>query len=153
MRNVPSKRATPAVLIGAFVLAMLLPMDRVFGQTKAIAKLETNDPDVSIEINELKRGEGDTLTLRGVVLNRSGGKYNFPERSYVSSVYLLDLRGGKKYTVLRTNDQSCLCEPDYQTEGKATRFWAKFTAPPDSVTSIGLYWGKFEPIDAVPITK
>ena len=138
------------------------------GKTPSV--LATTDgeyPDVKVEVTELKRTSGDTLTLKFTMINDSSeamsfgydfgeeGKYGTIDISSVGGVNLIDAAGKKKYLVLRDSAGKCVCSRGLKDIEPGTRanLYAKFPAPPEGVEKITVEIPHFIPMDDVPIGK
>jgi hypothetical protein len=125
----------------------------------AVKTIEGSESGVRAEILSLRRTEGGLLTLRIVYENESGGEVKntaLPGSGNVENFQLVDFPNKRKYSVLRTSDGACLCtslNPFNSSEPGKHILWAKFTAPPESVTQISLLMPEAEPVDDVPISK
>jgi hypothetical protein len=132
-----------------------------------IATTDGDYPDIKVEITELKRTSGNTLTLKFTIINDSSndmgfkddfgeqGKYETIDYKSVGGVNLVDAAGKKKYLVLRDSDGKCLCSRDLKDVQPDSRvnLYAKFPAPPDDVENITVEIPHFIPMDDVPISK
>lgn len=116
---------------------------------------------VRIEITQLKRTSGDTITLTFVLANDSDSELdtialmNAQTTRTDDGVSLIDANGKKKYLVIRDSDSNCLCSTKINNVKPNTRtnLWAKFPAPPAGVTRISIAIPHFQPIDDVPISQ
>jgi hypothetical protein len=125
---------------------------------------ESQVPGMKIEIRDLKRDEGGTLTLRfqltnerntEVPLSQLAGRGNDwgSDYTYVSGMYLLDIANRKKQLVVRDSEGKCICSLlSYArlSAGGKVNLWAKFPAPPENVRKVSVMLANFEPVD-VPI--
>ena len=133
----------------------------------AIASADGDKPGIRVEVQELKRTSGDTVTLKFAMINDSdketgtfGYEYGDPEHSVadvggVGGVHLIDAAGKKKYFVVRDTENACVCSrkvPSIQSKSRANLF-AKFPAPPADVEKISVVIPHFNPMDDVPISK
>lgn len=132
-----------------------------------IATTDGEYPDVRVEVTELKRTSGDTLTLKFAMINDSGDRldfsYNFAEEGKYHTIDFASIGGGhlidavnkKKYFVLRDTEGKCVCSRSLKTvePGSRTNLYAKFPAPPESVEKITVIIPHFIPMDDVPISK
>lgn len=119
-------------------------------------------PGTKVVIQDLKRDEGGTLTLRFQMVNESeeriGDRCAYRESSSescgpISGVHLVDAANKKKYLVVRDSSNKCLCaEIRAIDKGKSLNLWAKFPAPPAGVQKITVIVPQFQPIEGVPIT-
>ncbi|MGQ0761967.1 MAG: hypothetical protein ACT4OT_08125 [Acidobacteriota bacterium] len=132
----------------------------------AIATADGDMPGIRVEVQELKRNSGGTVTLKFAMINDSdkgfGLAYNFTDGDYsnaanssVGGTHLIDPVGKKKYFVVRDTENTCLCSrgvPDIAPKSRAN-LWAKFPAPPDDVQKISIVIPHFGPIDDVAISR
>ena len=125
---------------------------------------EGTKPGQRIEIRDLKRDDGGTVTVRFQIINDSE-KDVINACSYsqtigetcgsVSGVHLIDAANKKKYLVVRDAQGNCVCATGLTNLGKGDRAnaWAKFQAPPDGVQKVTVVVPGFEPVEAVPLTS
>jgi hypothetical protein len=133
-----------------------------------VAKTDGEKAGVRIEVVELKRSSGDTLTLRFNLVNDTGeafkpDDYYFGDyKGYVNqdsgdlgAITLIDAVGKKKYFVVRDTDKNCLCSNDIPSVNGKSRvaLWAKFPAPPVDVKKISVAIPHFIPMDDVAISQ
>ena len=151
-------RTTSALLLAAAVAAV-----------PAIASAQGTNlsgdgekPGQRIEIRDLKRDEGGTVTLRFQLINESDDEINscsFRESGdscgTVGGVHLIDAGSKKKYLVVRDAQKKCICSQgvDAIRKGGRSNAWAKFPAPPETVQKITVVVPGFEPVEGVPITS
>ena len=150
-----------AVLLAATTLAAIPDL------AAAADPIATTDGDIAgarVEVTELKRGSGGTLTLKFVMLNEGSDpisfSYNFGDAQMstidyntVGGVHLIDAANKKKYLVVRDSDNNCVCSrglADIPAGGKVS-LWAKFPAPPEDVQAISVMIPHFIPMDDVPV--
>jgi len=137
---------------------------------KTPSVLATTDgeyPDTRVEVTELKRSSGGTLTLKFAIINDSSnpldfsynfveeGKYGTIDFGSIGGVNLIDAVGKKKYLVLRDTEGKCVCSRGLKEiqPGSRANLYAKFPAPPESVEKITVAIPHFIPMDDVPISK
>ncbi len=124
---------------------------------------QSSVPGAKVEVVDLKRDAGGAVTLTVTISNgttkdldigcelRADG--NEPCKQ-VTGIYLIDGANKKRYLVMRDSEGKCLCT-DTLTKiaamGSIT-VWAKFAAPPATVTSVSAVVPTFLPLDNVPIT-
>ena len=133
----------------------------------AIAGTDGEKPGTHIDITELKRASGGTVTLRFVVSNSGSerlslgsaylGDNHVSADDYrdVSGIHLVDPVNKKKYFVVTDAERKCFCSKgiaDVETGGKLN-LWAKFPAPPPDVTKVTIEIPHFQPLDDVPISQ
>lgn len=134
----------------------------------ALAALASADGERSgarVEIIELKRSSGDTVSLKFVLINDSDGKFDFgshylgdgavySDYRSVGGVHLVDPAGKKKYLVVRDSESKCVCSTELATLEPKTRtnLWAKFPAPPVETQQVSIVVPHFSPMDDVPIS-
>jgi hypothetical protein len=143
----------------AFLLALIAAPVRA---PAADATADAEVPGIRLEVTELKRDSGGTLTLRMVMINESNQSFgeacdfradDLPCAN-IGGVHLIDAGNKKKYPVVRDDQRKCLCSGfnSLPANGKLN-LWAKFPAPPDGVEKITVVMPKFMPMDDVPIRK
>lgn len=133
--------------------------------SKAIATTEGETPGLKVEITELKRTSGGTLTLRFTMINESDKMFNFSDLAMpedltgsghaIGSIHLLDPVGKKKYFVARDGEGNCVCSSRLVNLARGARInlWAKYAAPPDDVERISIVIPKFLPLEDVPVSR
>lgn len=127
----------------------------------AIGVTDGESPGSRIEVTELKRGSGDTVTLRFTLINDSGEQVRVADllggvvSGYnVSGVHLIDPVGKKKYLVVTDSQKNCVCSANLShalPAGQRLNLWAKFPAPPAEVGKVSLIFPHFIPMDDVPL--
>ena len=131
-----------------------------------IATADGEKAGTRVDITELKRSSGNTLTLKFVMVNDSdkglGFGYDFGDKdnsikdfASIGGVNLVDGAGKKKYFVVRDTENNPVCSRDLKDmppRGRAN-LWAKFPAPPDDVQKISIVIPHFGPIDDAPISR
>jgi len=132
-----------------------------------IATTDGEYPDIRVEVTELKRTSGNTLTLKFTIINDSSeemsfsynfvekGKYETSDFGSIGGVNLVDAAGKKKYLVLRDSNMQCVCSRSLRSvkAGSSAKLYAKFPAPPENVEVITVEIPHFIPMDDVPISK
>jgi len=120
-----------------------------------IATAEGQTPGSRIEVTELKRSAGGTVTLKFTWINESdrGGVIELANGTTVAS--LIDPVGKKKYFVALDSESKCVCSGNVVATGPRTRqnVWAKFPAPPDDVERISVVIPGFAPMDDAPLGR
>jgi hypothetical protein len=122
--------------------------------------------DVTVDVTELKRTSGRTVTLRFTIVNGGNEDYQiwdhfgeFVNDWTMGGVYLFDEANSTKYLSLReTEDQGggCVCT-EFETSivelepGRARSFFVKFPAPPRSTTDVSVVLPPLGPVDGVEI--
>ena len=151
------------VRIRSLILGLLLwclPAGTVLAQDVLFA--EGENPDIRVEVRDLKRGDGGVVTLRLRLVNGSGEAFDAScgmrepgandSCGDFTGAYLLDAANKKKYTVVRDSDHKCVCSGISAVEaGKRSNIWATYPAPPAGVTEVTVVIPLFEPIEGVPI--
>lgn len=105
--------------------------------------------NIVVTLHSAERDSGGFVTVNGTVTNRGSTLFNpidwrSPEvelaksRSSVSGATLVDMKGKKRYLVLRDTDGQCLCTTGLSgiKENESRPFFAQFPAPPKSVTEV-----------------
>jgi hypothetical protein len=140
-----------------------------------IASADKGDlPGITLAINQLRRSDPNTVTLIFSITNQGTKPFAFDwtwgELGFVrvgdalsfdmSGVYLVDPEGKKKYLVLRDTNKGCICTTGILKAGEAlkgldagqqTTMFAKFPAPPASVTKLTVAVPHFPALDGVPL--
>jgi hypothetical protein len=134
--------------------------------SSGIASADGEKPGTRVDVMELKRGSGGTVTLKMAFVNDSehamGFGYNFADPDHeiadhgsIGGVQLVDPVGKKKYFVARDSEGKCVCStkvPDVAPHSRVS-LWAKFPAPPDDVQKISIVIPHFQPLDDVTISR
>ena len=131
-----------------------------------IASTEGEKPGVKIDITELKRASGGTVSLKFVLSNNSDRDYGTSNQHLadyetssdyraVSGIHLVDPVNKKKYFVVRDAEKNCLCSQavDDIKAGSRAALWARFPAPPPEVQKVTIEIPHFQPLDDVPISQ
>lgn len=128
------------------------------GAPGVLATGDGESPGLRVEIQELKRTTGETVTMRFTLINESEkavgfGCGTFGDCGSISGTHLID--GKNKYAVVRDKESTCLCSKGLNAvEPKGRRsLWARFPAPPDNVQKVTVIVPHFLPIDDVPIGR
>ena len=133
----------------------------------AIANTEGEQAGVRVDVTELKRSSGGTVSLKFVIANSSPnafpigghrlGESDISRDSYrdVSGIHLVDPVNKKKYFVVTDAEKNCLCSKNVNdvAPGERVALWAKFPAPPPEVTKVTIEVPHFQPMDDVPISQ
>jgi hypothetical protein len=130
-----------------------------------LARSDGEQMGLSVEVTELKRGSGGTVTLKFVMVNNTKEQislsYNYGDGALstidyntVGGTHLIDAANKKKYLVVRDNEKKCVCSKfsGYVEVGERANLWAKFPAPPEDVKVIAVMILHFAPMDDVPIS-
>jgi hypothetical protein len=134
--------------------------------SSGIASADGEKPGTRVDVAELKRGSGGTVTLKMAFVNDSDKAmtfgYNFADPDHeirdhgsIGAVQLVDPVGKKKYFVARDSEGKCVCStkiPDMAPHSRVS-LWAKFPAPPDDVQKISIVIPHFQPLDDVAISR
>ena len=133
--------------------------------SSGIASADGERPGTRVDVMELKRGSGGTVTLKMAFVNDSdkaiGFGYNFADPDHqirdhgsIGAVQLVDPVGKKKYFVARDSGGKCVCSTDIPDVAPHSHLslWAKFPAPPDDVQKISIVIPHFQPLDDVAIS-
>lgn len=139
---------------GLLAAALLLAVSASALAQEPIATADGETTGTRIEITELSRSSGETVTLKFRLINESGDNaspYGLMERGDVSNVHLIDAAGKKKYLVITDSDSKCVCSGGLTTQldsGKSMNLWARFPAPPAEVKEVSVIFPHFIPTDA-----
>lgn len=158
---------TARFAVSAALLATLLAVRPVLA-ADPVAKTDGEKTGLRVEVVELKRSSGDTLTMRFNLINDSGtafqpDEYYFGDyKGYViqdganlGAINLIDPVGKKKYFVVRDTEKNCVCSNGIPSVDAKSRvaLWAKFPAPAADVKKISVVIPHFIPMDDVPISQ
>ncbi len=161
----PAAANTPAHSAPAQAGPSAAPLPPASSAGPALATVDGESPGVRIEIQELKRTSGDTLSLKFALINDSAQSFRFGSElaessknvDYysISGVNLIEGVGKKKYFVVRDTEGACLCSRGLDSVASKSRanLWAKFPAPPADVTKITVVVPHFTPMEDVPISR
>jgi hypothetical protein len=148
-----------ALVAGPLGAAPLTSTPAVAQQLQA----EGSAPGVRIVVQELRRDESNSVTLRFQLINDSDKAYTpgcafreAPGRACgeIGGVHLIDNTNKKKYLVVRDAAGKCACATVHRVDkGGRLNLWAKFAAPPANVEKITVVVPEYQPIDGVPITR
>ncbi|MGH9753435.1 MAG: hypothetical protein ACREA2_11685 [Blastocatellia bacterium] len=131
----------------------------------ALATADGEKPGVRIEVQEMKRTSGDTLSLKFALINDSDESFDFgyaliepgktDDYNSISGVNLIEGVGKKKYFVVRDTEGAPLCSRGLSSVASKSRvnLWAKFPAPPVDVSKITIAVPHFIPMEDVPISQ
>ena len=153
--------------VGRFVLLPLVLLSAMAAAALSAEAQELSadgdEPGTKIVVQDLKRDEGGTVTLRFQMINdtdkKFGDRCGFREDSGescgpISGVHLLDTANKKKYLVVRDASRKCSCAEFKVIEpGRRLNLWAKFAAPPAGVQKVTVVVPLFQPVESVPITS
>ncbi len=156
----PQQAATPAVSDQTNTSSSPAP---AVPAGPVLATTDGDKPGIRVEVVELKRTSGDTVSLKFAMINDSdqdmGFGYDFGEGSTtdigtIAGTHLIDAAGKKKYFVVRDSEGACLCSRGLKSIQPKTRanLFAKFPAPPADVQTITVVIPHFIPMDDVQIT-
>ena len=134
------------------------------GAAPVLATTEGEKSGVTINLTQLKRDRGNTMTLRFTLINNGSEALNIgghwlgdekvPGDYYgVGGVHLLDPVNNQKIFVVRDADRACVCSSDVDAipAGGTANLWAKFPAPAAGVQAVTVVVPHFIPMDDVPI--
>jgi len=151
-------------ILATILLGMVIYACPGYAQvSKPIATADGEKSGLRVDVQELKRSSGGTITVKFTMVNDSGGEvsfqYDFRELSQredeytISGVQLVDPAGKKKYPVIRDGQGNCLCSRGIASLASKSRsnLWAKFPAPPGDVKKVSIVIPHFMPMDDVPI--
>jgi hypothetical protein len=151
------------ICIALFLAVLLMQTSPSFAAV--LASSDGDYPGIRVEVTELKRGSGGTVTLKFAMINDSDKPFEFSsafsqgfgdENYYsIAATYLLDPVKKKKHLVVRDADGKCVCSRDMPKIAPKSRanLWAKFPEPPADVQKITVVIPHFVPMDDVPISK
>jgi hypothetical protein len=130
-----------------------------------LARSDGEKAGLSVEVTELKRGSGGTVTLKFTMVNNTKEKislsYDYGDGAMgagdyasVGGTHLIDAVNKKKYLVVRDSEKKCVCSKltGYIEVGERANLWAKLPAPPEDIKVISVMIPHFAPMDDVPIS-
>lgn len=130
-----------------------------------IATTDGDAPGMTLQVQELRVSNG-TVMLKFTIMNDSEQKFDpdtltdsrdgsLHDAHSIGGVYLIDAANKKKYLVVYDTGNHCICsrETNNIAPKSSANLWAKFPAPPDSVTNIGVVVPHFIPLDDVPLSR
>jgi hypothetical protein len=125
-------------------------------------KADTEWDGVSVELQSVTRGDGDTLTIKWKYTNSGSTEADISKLASLSHdnlaahVYYIDPGNKKKYLVIKdaqgkevASDQKYLAI----AAGTSRAGWGKFPAPPAGVTKISVYLPGAPPFEGVTIAS
>lgn len=150
------------------IFCALILIGTMGAATKILGSADGEKSGSRIDVTELKRVSGNMVSLKLVLVNDTNGTIVIGEEfegsqespsqmgvdnGSISGVYLVDAAGGTKYTVIRDAHGVCACSTDLSAIGSKSKvnLWAKFAAPPDSVTKLTVTLPHFQPVEDVPL--
>jgi hypothetical protein len=123
----------------------------------ATQKADTEWDGVSVELNSVTRGDGDTITIKFKYTN-SGSKtavLNLRSDTIFAQAYYVDGKNKKKYLVVLDSQGNAVASnlhtADSIEAGGSRGGWAKFPAPPAGVDKITVYLPGAPPFEGVTI--
>lgn len=137
------------------------------GTSTPLASSEGSLEGVRVEVTELKRASGGTLSLRFRIVNDSdrtlnvsdfmigtGGLIGGGSNYTIDGVHVIDLTGKKKYFVATDSAGACVCSQFAAIKSKSrASHWARFSAPPETVERLTVVIPPFAPMDDVPVSR
>lgn len=126
-----------------------------------LASADGDQPGTRVELLELKRSSGDTVTARFTIVLGPSTNIRFssflgtdPDPSSVNAVHLTDPVAKKEYLAIMNSNRECLCSRglDTLTPGR-TNLWAKFPAPPAGVEKVSVVIPHFGPLDDIRLAN
>ena len=141
-------RKSIGVLAGALLVGTIVAMPSQARAALAQANADSMDK-VHVEVTELKRTSGGTVTVKAVIVNESTRTYN---PASMSTAYLLDTDHHKKFTVAKDEKKKAIMSNLHSVRpGGRGEVWAKFAAPADDVKKMTVMIPKFSPMEDVPL--
>ena len=130
--------------------------------TTAAQKADTEWDGITVELQSVTRGEGDTIMLKWKYSNTGSKEADISKLASLSHdnladhVYYIDPGNKKKYMVVKdAKGKAVASDQKYLTleAGSSRAGWAKFPAPPASVSKIDVYLPGAPPFERVTITS
>ncbi len=157
------------IVSGLMTLVGVLPLGPPARPALAavLATADSDTGDLRVEVTELKRGSGGTVSLKFTMINKSstrvevGGykfadpKHQIPDHNSVGGVHLIDAAGRKKYLVVRDTNKQCVCSREIRRiePGARLNLYVTFPAPPVEVQKVTVVIPHFSPMDDVTISQ
>jgi hypothetical protein len=149
----PTPPSTAAIVPG--------PLSPPTTAASAIAVQESDVGGVDVALLEVKRASGDTVNVRWEYRNKTGTQkqllQNYNPQELGEESYLIDAVNRKKFLVVRDAESHAVSarHPGTRDVGPNETWttWAKFPAPPESVTKISVYVPHAAPFEDVAISK
>jgi|ERR1022692_5108457 hypothetical protein len=144
------------------VFCALVLIGTIGAGTKIIGSADGDTPGFHVDVTQLRRISGNMVSLKFVFVNGSNaeigmggvmdGDNAMRDNDTIAGVDLND--GTTKYVVVRDAQGKCVCSSKmgYLNSKARLNLWAKFPAPPASVTKLSVEIPHFPPIDDVPLT-
>ena len=133
----------------------------------SLASSEGEKDPLHLEVTELKRTSGGTVSLKFTITNTDDKQVNFGHDYFADPQYaanedyktaggvtLMDAVNKKKYLVVRDKtNNACVCSKQIEKlqPGAKLNLWAKFPAPPPDVKIVSVVVPNFAPMDDVPL--
>jgi hypothetical protein len=149
----------PLTFAGAVLAACLAAPGAVLAGPTA----QSSTPGLKVEAVDLKRDGAGAATLTLTITNEGAKEVDLacdlradggePCRQ-ITGVYLIDGVNKQRYLVMRDTSGKCICTDTLTkvpAKGSVT-VWAKFAAPPPSVTTMSAVVPLFLPLDGVAVT-
>ena len=152
------------MMTAALATLCLVGAPALLSAAEPIATTDGESPGLSLQVQELKVSNGTVMMKFTVANDTAGGfePYTLRDQAIakadgnaVSGIYLVDVPNKKKYFVVTDTDGHCVCSRETSAipSKSSANLWAKFPAPPDSVTKIGVVVPHFLPMDDVPLSR
>ncbi len=110
------------------------------------------DPNIRIEVEELKRTADGTVMFKFAVVNDSLRDLDNGFLGAATDMHLVDLVNRRQYGVGMKDVVNTLSSPFPGAKAKSrTEQWAVYGAPPPGVTKLTVMLPNFYPIDDVPL--
>ena len=144
------QRKRPSTLALALVLLLATGAAR---SADPIGVADGERSGTRVDITDIKRTSGSTVTLKFTLVNESGGTLTVPElldHNDARYVHLIDAAGKKKYLPMMDSSGKCVCSaslPYSLASDKSLNLWARFPAPPGNVREISVVIPHFIPTD------
>jgi hypothetical protein len=123
---------------------------------KPLATSEGSIDGLRVEVTELRRTTGDTVSLRFTIVNNSSKTLHDPDGAtyYIGYAHLIDLVGKKKYFVAQDSGGKYVGSIFRAIDaGGRANHWARFAAPADNVDRLTVVIPSFAPMDDVPLSR
>ena len=119
-------------------------------------KADTEWEGVSVELNGVTRGGGDTITIKWKYTNSGSKTAEIDHGNLTERTYYIDPGNKKKYLVVKDAQGKDIANglQFFKLAPGASRLgWAKFPAPPAGVSKIDVYLPGAPPFEGVTIAS
>jgi hypothetical protein len=143
---------TVGALAGAFLIGSATLLAGPARAQAPLAKANSEaSTEVRLEVTELKRTSGGTVTLKALISNDSAKTFAPPASN---RIYLLDATNRMKHAVVKDERGKPVANANHNVKAhERMEIWAKFGAPPQGVQKLTVVIPKFSPLEDVPLSQ